>query len=168
MNAKKCGWSGTSKVEEGNDIEANRDANTGDVKEMMTLILATIIPLNPIIQCSYRRGTMSAHDDKYHQDLISIKAYYKLVWDCSQKMFDPIREYLFLLVSTAVCIGLLYCFGIQCLLILWYTRRGWVLVSSCSASYVFTCKFSGIIGQTYGKDEEVEHLRCSMKCSQEY
>mmetsp|Transcript_42058 Transcript_42058/g.75836 ORF Transcript_42058/g.75836 Transcript_42058/m.75836 type:complete len:738 (-) Transcript_42058:269-2482(-) len=117
-NAKKCGWSGTAEVKEDNDVEENGDADTGDVEKSGD----TDTESNNSIESGHptfiaQKQIVSAHDDKYLQETISIEAYYDLVGEPTPKILDPVREYLFLLVSTSVCIGLLYRFGVPFLLI---------------------------------------------------
>mmetsp|Transcript_28343 Transcript_28343/g.60414 ORF Transcript_28343/g.60414 Transcript_28343/m.60414 type:complete len:575 (+) Transcript_28343:2-1726(+) len=127
-NAKKCGWSGLAEGVEDNDItlEENDDTDSDsghvDVEEAKndtdSADSSTDDPDESNHPTFMTKGRIrSAHDDKYLQETISNEAYWELIGDPSPKFHDPAREMLFLLISTAICVGLLYAFGIPFLLI---------------------------------------------------
>ena len=102
-NAKECGWLGPAEADGDSHEESGIAGELSDPTELPTFLS--------------QKRVLSALDDEYLEEAITEDAYANLVGETELRFYDPAREVLFLLASTAVGFGLLSYFDVPFLLI---------------------------------------------------
>jgi len=108
MNAKKCGWTSLQVADENTESRGNGEAENSGRDDLAEFDYPPLIT---------QKQFVSPRDEKYLEAVIPAEQFYDLLGDLTPKFYDGPREHIALVVSAAVCCGMLYWFGIPFLLI---------------------------------------------------